>query len=54
MLHSCTNYECYKGIYSSFNSMNMFEIAHSLNRQYGPEQWCIYRGKASHDFRGQS
>lgn len=45
MLHSCTNYECYKGIYSSFNSMNMFEIAHSLNRHYGPEQWCIYRGK---------
>lgn len=45
MLHSCTNYECYKGIYSSFNSMNMFEIAHSLNRQYGLEQWCIYRGK---------
>ena len=45
MLHSCTNYECYKGIYSSFNSMNMFEIAHSLNRQYGPEQLCIYRGK---------
>ena len=45
MLHSCTNYECYKGIFSSFNSMNMFEIAHSLNRQYGPEQWCIYRGK---------
>ena len=45
MLHSCTNYECYKGIYSSFNSMNLFEIAHSLNRQYGPEDWCIYRGK---------
>ena len=45
MLHSCTIYECYKGIYSSFNSMNLFEIAHSLNRQYGPEQWCIYRGK---------
>lgn len=45
MLHSCTNYECYKGIYSSLNSMNLFEIAHSLNRQYGPEQWCIYRGK---------
>lgn len=45
MLHSCTNYECYKGIHSSFNSMNMFEIAHSLNRQYGSENWCIYRGK---------
>ena len=45
MLHSCTNYECYKGIFSSFNSMNMFEIAHSLHRQYGADQWCIYRGK---------
>lgn len=45
MLHSCTNYECYKGIYSSFNSMNMFEIAHSLQRQYGDEQWCLYSGK---------
>ena len=45
MLHSCTNYECYKGIFSSFNSMNLFEIAHSLNRQYGPEPWCLYRGK---------
>ena len=45
LLHSCTNYECYKGIYSSFNSMNMFEIAHSLHRQYGPDPWCIYRGK---------
>lgn len=45
MLHSCTNYECYKGIFSSFNSMNLFEIAHSLNRQYGSEQWCLYRGK---------
>ena len=45
MLHSCTNYECYKGLYSSFNSMNMFEIAHSLHRQFGGDPWCIYRGK---------
>ena len=45
MLHSCTNYECYKGLYSSFNCMNMFEIAHSLHRQFGSDQWCIYRGK---------
>ena len=45
MLHSATNYECYKGLYSSFNSMNMFEICHSLNRQFGNENWCIYRGK---------
>lgn len=45
MLHSATNYECYKGLYSSFNSMNMFEISHSLNRQFGPEDWTIYKGK---------
>ncbi|MDD6333710.1 MAG: alpha-amylase family glycosyl hydrolase [Clostridia bacterium] len=44
-LHSATNYECYKGLYSSFNSMNMFEIAHSLERQFGKEQWCLYTGK---------
>ena len=45
MLHSATNYECYKGLYSSFNSMNMFEIVHSLLRQFGPENWTLYRGK---------
>ena len=44
MLHSCTNYECYKGLYSSFNSMNMFEINHSLMRQFGPENWTLYKG----------
>ena len=43
--HSVTNYECYKGLYSSFNSMNMFEIGHSLNRQFGPEPWTLYKGK---------
>ena len=45
MLHSATNYECYKGLYSSFNSMNMFEISHSLMRQFGPENWTLYKGK---------
>lgn len=45
MLHSATNYECYKGLHSSFNSMNMFEIVHSLMRQFGPEDWTLYRGK---------
>ena len=44
MCHSVTNYECYKGLYSSFNSMNMFEICHSLARQYGPEEWTLYKG----------
>lgn len=45
MLHSATNYECYKGLHSSFNSMNMFEINHSLMRQFGPENWTLYKGK---------
>ena len=45
MLHSVTNYECYKGLYSSFNSMNMFEINHSLLRQFGPDNWTLYKGK---------
>ena len=45
MLHSATNYECYKGLHSSFNSMNMFEIVHSLMRQFGPEEWTLYKGK---------
>lgn len=45
MLNSCTNYECYKGLYSSFNDMNLFEISYSLNRQFGPEQYTLYKGK---------
>ncbi len=44
MLHSATNYECYKGLYSSLNSLNLFEIAHSLSRQFGPEDWTLYKG----------
>ena len=42
MLHSCTNYECYKGLYSSFNDMNLFEINYALNRQFGKDN-PIYR-----------
>ncbi len=44
MLHSCTNYQCYKGLYSSFNSMNMFEIIHSIQRLFGSEPWCMCKG----------
>ncbi len=44
MLHSCTNYECYKGLFSSFNDGNLFEIAYSLNRQFGAEAWTLYKG----------
>lgn len=44
MCHSVTNYECYKGLWSALNSNNLFEIAHSLGRQFGPEEWTLYRG----------
>ena len=27
------------------NSYNLFEITHSLLRQFGPENWTLYRGK---------
>ncbi|NLL91000.1 MAG: cyclomaltodextrinase [Ruminococcaceae bacterium] len=45
MLHSCTNYECYKSLYSAFNDMNLFEISHSLNRQFGKEEYAIYKNE---------
>ena len=45
LCHSATNYECYKGMFSALNSMNLFEIVHSLLRQFGPENWTLYRGK---------
>lgn len=43
-IHSVTNYQCYKGLHSSFNSYNMFEIIHSLLRLFGPEDWTVARG----------
>lgn len=41
-LDSVTNYECYKGLYSSHVDGNYHEIAHSLRRQFGP--YGLYRG----------
>ena len=51
--HSCTNYECYKGLYSSLNDMNLFEIGHSLRRQFGSEPWRLYQRQAALQLRGQ-
>ena len=42
MLDSATNYACYKGLWSSLNDGNYFEIAHSLERHFGAGG--IYRG----------
>ena len=50
MLDSATNYECYKGLYSSFNTHNMHEIGYSLNRQFGPEPWTLYPGLPLYSF----
>ena len=48
MNDSVTNYECYKGIYSSHNEKNYFEIAYSMNRQHG--NGGIYKGINLYDF----
>lgn len=34
-LHATTNYELYKSLYSAHNDHNYFELAHSLNREFG-------------------
>jgi len=47
-LDSVTNYECYKGLYSSLADRNYFEIAYGLNRQFGPGG--MYRGLPLYNF----
>ena len=53
MLDSVTNYECEKGLYSSHNDKNYFEIAYSLNRQFGNggiyKNLCLYNFVDNHD-----
>ena len=53
MMHSVTNYECWKGIYSSHNDKNYFEIAHSLRRQFAKggiyENLRLYNFLDNHD-----
>lgn len=47
-LNSVTNYECYKGLWSSHNDRNYFEIAYSVNRQFGDNG--IYKGMNLYNF----
>lgn len=47
-LDAVTNYEVYKGLYSSHLDANYFELAYALNRQFGPEG--IYRGLPLYTF----
>ena len=44
-LNSITNYECYKGMVSTFNTQNFFEIEFSLTRLFSNQNWALYTGK---------
>jgi glycosidase len=48
-LHSVTNYELHKGLYSGHNDHNYFEIAHSIRRQFDANGG-IYRGCRLYSF----
>lgn len=48
LLDSVTNYECYKGIYSSHNDQNYFEINYSMNRLFG--RGGLYEGRKLYNF----
>ena len=48
MLDSATNYDLYKALVSTHNDENYFEIAHTLNRQFG--QYGIYKHLALYNF----
>lgn len=47
-LDAVTNYECYKGLYSSLNDENYFEIAYALKRQFGADG--VYRDLSLYNF----
>ncbi|MDD2958848.1 MAG: alpha-amylase family glycosyl hydrolase [Lachnospiraceae bacterium] len=49
MLHSVTNYELSKGLYSGHNDHNYFEIAHTICRQFD-ENGGIYRDRVLYSF----
>ena len=49
MLHSVTNYELNKGLWSGHNDHNYFEIAHTIRRQFD-ENGGIYRGRVLYSF----
>lgn len=48
-LHSVTNYELHKGLYSGHNDHNYFEIAHTIRRQFDANGG-IYQGLRLYSF----
>lgn len=49
VLHSVTNYELHKGLFSGHNDHNYFEIAHTIRRQFD-ENGGIYKGRVLYNF----
>ena len=49
LLHSVTNYELHKGLYSGHNDHNYFEIAHTIRRQFDAAGG-IYKGRRLYSF----
>lgn len=49
LLHSVTNYELHKGLYSGHNDHNYFEIAHTIRREFD-ENGGIYKGMKLYSF----
>lgn len=49
VLHSVTNYELHKGLYSGHNDHNYFEIAHTIRRQFDANGG-IYKGRKLYTF----
>jgi glycosidase len=48
LMDSVTNYECWKGLWSSLKDANYFEIAYALKRQFG--EGGVYRGLNLYSF----
>lgn len=46
MLHSVTNYQVYKGMWSSFDDLNFFEINYTLEQHFG----ALYKGSHPMNF----
>lgn len=52
-IDATTNYQAYKGLWSAHNDHNYFEIAHTLERQFGPggnyRDTCLVNFADNHD-----
>lgn len=53
MLDSCTNYELYHALHTSFNNKNLIKLAQTLERQFGKNgiysKHCLYNFLDNHD-----